>query len=99
LKREARAFHKMKMKPRIVATAILRTNGKWAGVEKFGVYEIVERPAETAPGARGSNLITGELGMGLNHSSCPPQQTHTTFSSRRLGNLKFWLKSRLLESR
>jgi hypothetical protein len=52
---EARAFHKMKMKPTVVAIAIMRANGKWAVVEKFRVCRIVERPAETAPGARGSN--------------------------------------------
>jgi len=44
-----------------------------------------------------ANEITGKLGMGLKHSPCPPQQTHITFSSRRLSNLRFWLKWRLLE--
>ena len=35
---EARAFHKMKMKPRIVATAIPRTHDKRAVAENFRVY-------------------------------------------------------------
>ena len=37
---EARAFHKMKMKPRIVATAIPRTNGKWAGSKNSGYMKL-----------------------------------------------------------
>jgi hypothetical protein len=67
----------------------MKTNGKWAVVGNSGYVEIVERPAETAPGARGSNWINGEQGMGLDHSHVRRNKPIPHFSLAAWVTLRF----------